>query len=415
MEPEQTMESKESKWKIVLLVGVFTLLGFSSGVVVGQLPNSPLTLTSQSMPTEAKDEFASFWEVWNLVHERYYDLPVDDTLLAQGAIEGMLNSLEDPFTRYLSPEDEAISREQMEGEFEGIGAHVTEEDGAVTIISPIDGSPAEAAGLRPGDIMREADGVELTGMPLDEAAALVRGPKGTAVNLLIERDGETFEIEIVRDAITVPSVAGELREDNIAYVRITQFGENTAQDLEDLLEELMADNPDGMIVDLRRNPGGSLSTVLDIADEFLDEGLIMLEEFGDGEQTNFEARTGDGLAETVPMVVLIDEGSASASEVLAGAIQDRERGILIGTQSFGKGTVQSWQGLSNGGGVRLTIARWLTPNGRWVHQDGLTPDYNIPLPDPADVEEGAEFPDTQLEAAVDYLQGEEVISIQIEE
>jgi carboxyl-terminal processing protease len=222
------------------------------------------------------------------------------------------------------------------------------------------------------------------------------------VVLGIERDGELFEVEIERDIIRVPSVRGEMLEDGLAYVRLTQFGTQTDEELEELLNTLMAQNPQGMILDMRRNPGGSLDTAVNIADQFLGDGRILLERFGDGRETEFES-TDKGLAEDIPLVVLIDEGSASASEVLAGAIQDRGRGTLIGQLSFGKGTVQTWQELSNGGGVRITTARWLTPDENWVHGEGLSPDYYIPLTESEE--------DDQLEAAVDFLLGKEIISI----
>jgi carboxyl-terminal processing protease len=295
----------------------------------------------------------------------------------------------------------------MSGEFQGIGAEVEERDGFIMIVSPIDGSPAEAAGLQPGDRLLAADGIELTGMDVSEAAALVRGPAGTAVLLLISRGDEQFELEIVRDVVALKSVRSEIMEGNIAYLRLNRFGDKSSDELFEALDELMAANPDGLILDLRRNPGGSLSTAVDIADEFLPKGIILREKFGNGNERLYES-TDKGLAEEIPLVVLIDEGSASASEVLAGAIHDEERGTLIGQTTFGKGTVQTWQGLSNGGGVRLTIARWLTPKETWVHKEGLEPDYFIPMPEfNADVE----FEDTQLQAALDFLMGEKIISV----
>jgi carboxyl-terminal processing protease len=318
----------------------------------------------------------------------------------------MLNTLKDPNTRYLSPEQENAARSSMQGEIEGIGAEVTEaEDGSIVIVSPYEGSPAEDAGLQPGDILREADGVPLTGMPVSEAAALVRGPAGTVVNLTIEREGETFQVEVTRGVIRVPSVRGEILENNIAYARLSRFGNESAAELNQLLTELLAQNPSGLILDLRGNPGGALETAIGIADEFLPEGLILTEQFGNETDKIFEA-TDEGVAQEIPLVILIDQGSASASEVLAGAIRDRERGVLIGTTTFGKGTVQTWWSLSNQGGLRITTARWLTPAGTWVHDTGLEPDYFVALPD---VETPEEFTDTQLEAAVDYLTGQPVI------
>lgn len=391
---------------------IFTFIGaiiiFVTGYLIGQSPNAPIHLFRETAVSATQNEqFDPFLEVWDLVHERYLRQPVDDTALIEGAIDGMLATLEDPHTRYLSPDDQLAAQESMDGEFQGIGAEVQDVDGAITIVTPIDGSPAEAAGLQPGDILREADGVPLTGMDVTEAAALVRGPAGTTVNLVIERNGELLDVPIVRDVIKLATVRGELLEEGIAYIRLSRFGNNTDEELADLLPELLDENPTGLILDLRRNPGGSLDTTVEIADQFLDEGLVLVERFGDGDLRPFEV-DDDGLAQDIPMVVLIDEGSASASEVLAGAIQDRGRGVIIGQISFGKGTVQTWHTLSNDGGVRVTIAEWLTPEESSIDQIGLTPDFYIPLPE---VEEGVEPEDTQLQAAIDYLLGETIISI----
>ncbi len=401
------MTSRSRSTVLSLLIG---FLAFSAGYLLAQSPSAPITLfgPQSTTPDEASAQFDSFWEVWDLVHRRFFDQPLDDGRLIEGAIDGMLAVLDDPHTRYLSPEDEANARENMDGSFQGIGAEVEEVDGAVIIVSPIDGSPAQEAGLLPGDIVRQADGQDLTGMNLDEVVGLVRGPAGEAVVLQIERDGILFEVEIVRDVIKLASVRSEMLEDDIAYIRLSRFGNTTTQELEDSLEALLAVNPQGLILDLRRNPGGSLDTVVQIADQFLPEGTVLLERFGDGRERVLDS-TRKGMAEEIPMVVLVDEGSASASEVLAGAIQDRERGILIGQQTFGKGTVQTWHRLANGGGVRITVARWLTPNQSWIHHQGLTPDYSVKLPDPA--ESQAESEDTQLQAAIAYLLGQPIDSL----
>ena len=393
----------------ILFVAVFAIIiSFNAGYVFGQSPVAPYRVFPASFPTgDTGEAFAPFWEAVDLVQSRYYQQPVDENLLMEGAISGMLETLEDPHTIYLSPEIESALRDEYEGdtEIQGIGAEVTMEEGDIVVVSPFDGSPAAEAGLRPGDILREANGVELTGMSAAEAAEIVRGPKGSEVILLIERDGETFEVVVERDIIKIKSVQGRILEENLAYVRLSRFGLQTDEDLEEVLRELMAETPDGLILDLRSNPGGGLDTVVEVADEFLPEGLILVQEFGDGMEREFESKEG-GLAEEIPMVVLIVEGSASASEVLAGAIRDRERGVLIGQSSFGKGTVSSWLPLSNGGGLRLTISRWLTPDEIWVHQEGLSPDYGIVLPE---FDPDQEFEDTQLQAAIDYLLGEKVI------
>ncbi len=379
------------------------VVSFATGYMTGQSPFAPVQVfPNPNMPREAEQVFRPFWEVWNLVHEEYVDQPVDDVALTEGAIEGMLATLDDPNTRYLSPEDEARARESMSGEFQGIGAEIERVGDDIVVVSPIEGSPAEAAGLRPGDILRQADGIDLTGMDIFEAAEIVRGPAGTAVTLLIERDNQQLEITIIRDVIKVPSVRGEMLADNIAYIRLTRFGDNTAQELETLLTDLIAQNPQGLILDLRRNPGGSLNTAIEVADQFLPETTVLIERFGDGSEEIYRS-TEAGLAEDIPMIVLIDEGSASASEVIAGALRDEQRAVLIGQTSFGKGTVQTWRRLSNGGGVRITIARWLTPAGRWVHGQGLEPDIVVPLPEETSSSEMPE--DTQLQTAINYLLG----------
>ncbi len=401
---------KERAFTISTVI-IIIFLAFSMGYFLGQSPWAPYPLfgAATTTPDEAKKTFEPFWEAWDMVHARYYDLPVDDELLTEGAIDGMLAVLGDDHTRYLSPRDEEAARQSMSGEFQGIGAEVEGRDGFITVVSPIDGSPAAAADLRPGDRLLKADGVDLFGMDVSDAAALVRGPAGTAVLLLISRGDEQFELEIVRDVVELKSVRSEILDDNIAYLRLNRFGDKSGEELSDALTELMASNPDGLILDLRRNPGGSLTTAVDIADEFLPQGIILIEEFGNDSQRLHEA-TNKGIAEDIPLVVLIDEGSASASEVLAGAIRDDDRGTLIGQTTFGKGTVQTWQSLSNGGGLRLTIARWLTPNETWVHKEGLDPDYFIPLPE-FDADADVEFEDTQLQAAIDFLLGETIISV----
>lgn len=399
---------QENRWLRSTTLIVLLLLSFLGGYALAQSSLAPVRLYGgPPLSNEVQQSFEPFWETWELVHTRYYQQPVVDEALVEGAIAGMLETLGDEHTRYLSPADQESAERSFSGEYQGIGAEVESVEGAITIVSPIDGSPAQAAGLQPGDIIRAADGVVLTDMDVAEAAALVRGPADTAVTLLIERDGETFEIEIVRGTVKLVSVKGEMLEEGLAYVRLSHFGEETAVELRDVLEELVAQNPTGLILDLRRNPGGALDTTVTIADQFLPEGTVLVERFGDGRERLFESEAG-GLVEELPLVVLIDEGSASASEVLAGAIQDRGRGTLIGQTSFGKGTVQTWHTLANEGGVRITIAQWLTPDNSSIHKEGLTPDYFIPLP----TEESAgEFQDTQLQAAIDFLMGKEVISI----
>ncbi|MFK7804441.1 MAG: S41 family peptidase [Anaerolineae bacterium] len=382
------------------------IITFSLGYAAGQSRWAPIRLTGLAgqTPAEAQEAFTPFWEVWDLVNRNSLQRPLEPTVLVQGAIDGMLATLDDPHTAYLPPVEQSAMEDSIGGELQGIGAEVESIEGAITIVSPFDGSPAAEAGLQPGDIIREADGTILNEMDVGEAASLVRGPAGTDVALIIERDGEQFPITITRGIIDIPSVLGEMLTGDaagIAYIRINRFGEKTAEELETLLAEVIDPNPAGIVLDLRRNPGGSLTTVVDVADQFLPESVILIEDFGDGDPEIFEA-TDEGLLEQGQIIVMIDGGSASAAEVLAGAIRDNDRGILLGTTTFGKGTVQNWFSLRDGSGVRITTARWLTPDDIWVHENGLEPDITVEL------DEGFIRPmenDAQFDEAVDYLLG----------
>lgn len=391
------MKNRLLRILLFLFAGVFIFL---SGYAVGQSGRPPLAMLNNLRSNSQGNEevFEPFWETWNLLHAEYVDQPLDDQLLAEGAIEGMLATLDDPNTRYLSPEEEIAARQSLDGNIEGIGVEVTIIDGDLVIVAPYEGSPAEASGLKEGDILREADGVVLTGLDIAEAASYVRGPAGTSVTLLVERDSELIEVTVERGVMTVSAVRGEIIDEGIAYVRLGRFDSNAGEDLKGLLEELMESRPAGIILDLRSNPGGSLSSAIEVSDHFLSEGIILQERFGNGSEKLYESNDG-GLAEELPLVVLINEGSASAAEVLAGAISDRQRGVLIGNTSFGKGTVQSWKSLSNGGGLRITTARWLTPEGSWVHGLGIEPDVIVSNTEPS---VNGNF-DSQLQAAITYL------------
>lgn len=391
-----------------VLMVVYSLLLIGAGIWIGQSDIFVMLSggISADTPTSLRREFAPFWEVWSFVHEEYFDQPLDDTALVEGAMRGMLESLGDRNTIYLPPSEHQASEDRFNGQFQGIGTTIEMIDDRVVIVAPFEGSPAEKAGLRPGDVLVSADGTDLDGLDIAEVGALVRGPAGTVVLLEIDRNGDIFAVDVMRDIIDVPSVRTELLEDGVGYVRINQFGDLTDEELKEQLPALMAEMPVGLVIDLRNNPGGGLHTVVDVAEQFIGEGTILTERFGDGREVTFES-DADGLATEIPVAVLINEGSASASEVLAGALRDQGRGVLIGNTSFGKGTVQNNRTLSNGGGVRITIARWLTPDGEWVHETGLQPDFVVLFAEDA----SAESEDVQLQAAIDYLLGREVTGV----
>ena len=412
------MENKGFRTCLSIGIGAFVLLAvFLAGSGVGYFaprlleteqpavvedvicPECPYPDPSGSTPEEVEELFAPFWETWDIVHENYVDQPVDDTALMRGAIEGMLNALDDRHTSYMSPEEFTQANESLEGEYEGIGAWVDITGDYVEIISPMRGSPAAEAGLQPNDRIIGINGEDMTDVPGDLVLQRILGPAGTDVTLTVERNGETFTVTITRAEIVVPTVESEMLEDNIAYVALYTYGENTTQQLRNALQDLLDQNPDGLIFDLRDNGGGFLNTAIQVVSEFIGEGVVMYEEYGDGRLITYDAISG-GLATEIPLVVLVNGGTASASEITAGAIQDYNRGPLVGTTTFGKGSVQSWIELEdNAGGVRVTIARWLTPDQRQISEVGLEPEYIVEITE-EDIEAGR---DPQLDKAIEVL------------
>ena len=408
--------------KLVLgsLVGLLLLTGvFSAGMLVGNLipateqlpiirdliPVVPTVEPEQqsATPEEYQTLFVPFWEAWNIVHNQFVDQPLDDVALMRGAIRGMMDAVGDKQTFYMDPVVYETETSALSGEYEGIGAYVDTDGEYLTIISPIEGSPAEAAGLKPGDQIIAINGVDMTGTTPEQARQKVLGPAGTTVILTVTREGEADSLEFIltRARITIPSVTGEMLENNIAYVDINQFGEKTTGELSAVLDELLAQNPSGIIIDLRNNPGGYLHTSVEVASEFIDSGVILYEQYGDGNRDTYNA-LGNGRATEFPIVVLVNEGSASASEILAGALQDYERAQLVGVQSYGKGSVQQWVPLSDEqGAARVTIARWLTPEERLIDGIGLTPDFIVEITE----EDFANELDPQLDKAIEVLLG----------
>jgi len=397
-------------------IAVILLLGaFSGGILVGWFIPKDNVLASQNNPdpiasedtitpsssTDTEVLFAPFWEAWNLVKENYVDQPVDETAMMRGAISGMLESLGDQHTSYMDPDQYQQANMQMDGDYEGIGAWVDITGEYLIITSPMPDSPAEKAGLKPNDTIIAVDGEDMTGVDGNIVLQHILGPAGTDVTLTVLRQdaGEPFDVTITRAKITVPSVTHEMLDNDIAYVQISTFGEDTTQDLKAALKDLMKQNPKGMILDLRNNGGGYLNTAIEVVSQFIPEGVVMYEEYGDGTRQEYKAQS-NGLATDIPMVVLVNEGSASASEITAGAIQDLGRGKLVGMTTYGKGSVQNWIPLSNDqGAVRITIARWLTPSGRQIHEVGLEPDFKVEITQ-EDYDAGK---DPQLDKAIELL------------
>lgn len=403
---------------LIAIVAVILFGGtFAGGVMVGLLvprlnslpvPTLPADIPVQSItqvPTAAVGDnetlFQPFWQAWDILHEEYVDQPLDDTALMQGAIKGMIEALGDKHSSYMDPDQFVQATQSLEGEYEGIGAWVDLTGDYLTIISPIPNTPAEKAGLQAGDQIIAIDGEDMTGVPSDIVHKKVLGPAGSSVTLTILRvDGSTLDVTIVRANVIIPSVISELRDDDLAYVQIVQFGEKTTSELKQQLKTLMKEDPKGLILDLRNNGGGYRDTAVQVLSEFLPSRQVaMLEEFGDGTIQKFYTE-GRGQALEIPMVVLINEGSASASEIVAGALQDYTRAKLVGVTSYGKGSVQVWLPLDNDqGAVRVTIARWLTPESRQINDVGLTPDDVIEITE----EQFTAGEDPQLDRAVEIL------------
>jgi carboxyl-terminal processing protease len=369
------------------------------------VPTETFETREPSEPVDLDELFKPFWETWEILENQYVDQPLDKEALMRGAIQGMLEALGDQHTSYMDPDQFRQANIPLDQEYEGIGAWVDTNAEYLTIVTPMPGSPAEAAGLRPGDQVIAVDGDDMTGIDGSLVIRRVLGPAGSTVRLTISRsmgedaEPQIFDVEIVRARINIPSAEGEILEGEIAYLQLFQFGENTRSEMRDILADLLSQNPRGLILDLRNNGGGYLTTSVEVASEFIADGIILVEEYGDGRRDVYRAQRG-GLATGIPLVVLINEGSASASEIVAGAIQDYNRGLLVGVPSFGKGSVQNWVPLSEEqGAVRVTIARWLTPNERQIHEVGLEPDVFVELTE----EDLLADRDPQLERAIELL------------
>jgi len=326
-------------------------------------------------------DFSLFWKVWNILKEKYVDRGnLDAKKLFYGAIKGMLAATGDPYTTFFDPEEQKSFNEDMSGKFEGIGAEMGIRDEVLTIIAPLDDAPAEKAGLRPNDKILKIDGEKTTNLALEEAVGKIRGPKGTEVKLTIFRNGEaeSRDVTVVRDVINVKSVKLDMRDDGIAILRVSRFGDDTDREFHLAVSELVGKNPKGIVLDLRSNPGGLLDSAISMASLMIPSGqTVVWEEDGKGERKGEKTFGGDILS-GVPMVVLIDEGSASASEILAGALRENRKNVtLVGKKSFGKGSVQELVPVGTDMSVKVTIARWLTPNGNQINEKGISPDTEV--------------------------------------
>lgn len=401
---------------IMVVLATLVVFGAFSAGYLARATQSPALVPSVAASTgpqtpqivfsdeDVPPQFKVFWEAWAYVQEQFYgEIPAEENRV-YGAIRGMVNTYGDENTAFIEPSRAAIFREDVSGSFEGIGAAVRmDEMGRLIIAEPFAGRPAAEAGLLRGDVVLAVDGVSLQDLSLYEAIGLIRGPAGTTVTLTVFRDGvdEPFDVPVVRARIELEVVESDRLEGDIGYVRLTDFSRGAAGKVAEAIRALEAEGSlKGLIFDLRDNPGGLLDESIFVSSQFVGEGVITTERLKEGKEQVYEAQPG-GVALDVPLVVLINRGSASASEIVAGAIQANDRGTLLGEQTFGKGTVQIPHTLSDGSELRVTIAEWLTPAGKQINGEGIVPDVYVERTQ----EDFVEGRDPQLERAVEYLSG----------
>ena len=400
------MKKNNNNLTNVLLVLSFIVLIFGSGYKLGEYKNRSSPLNPTSYTLHPNINFDLFWETWNKLQERYVDQKkIDSKKMYMGAIKGMVASVEDPYTFFLTPEENKQTKDDLGGKFEGIGAQLGLKDNRIIIIAPLKKSPAEVSGVKPGDFINKVDDVSTNNWTLAQAVSKIRGPKNTKVKLTLERNNKEIVMIIVRQQIIVSSV--ELSyEKNIAVLKVNQFGDNTNDEWNKAADEINGKWSNkqiiGLVLDLRDNPGGYLEGSVYLASEFLPLGKLVVKQeatlYGDKEYLVSRI----GVLKEIPLVVLINKGSASASEILAGALRDHNRAQLVGEKSFGKGSVQEALDLKEGAGLHVTVAKWVLPNGDWINGKGIDPKIKVIN----EIKEGNTITkevDKQLEKAIELL------------
>lgn len=376
---------------ITLIVAFLTfVLGWQLGLRNFQAKMSDfrpvVSFNNEISPRNQNIDFKLFWQVWDLVSSEYVDKKaIDPQKMFYGAVAGMVASLGDPYTVFLPPTEQKSTQEEINGSFEGVGIQLGyDKEKRLAVIAPVQNTPADRAGIKPGDLILKINDKEAVSLSLPEAVNLIRGPKGTTVSLEIYHDGDAKAktVELKRDTIVVESVKFEEKTTpkgkKVALIKLSRFGERTFAEWSKAVSDTLASGPDVIILDMRNNPGGLLDGAVFIGSEFIKDGNIVLQENAKGEKIPYKVNR-EGKLLNLPLLVLINKGSASASEIVAGAIQDTKRGKLIGEISFGKGTIQESQDLPEKTGIHITTAKWLTPDERWIHQKGLTPDVEVIL------------------------------------
>jgi carboxyl-terminal processing protease len=415
-----------SKFRLYIIIAALCILTGGIGYKLGERkasvsfsPGKGIVLNQQT-PSSINVDFGLFWDVWQRLTTSYVDKGmVDPQKMLQGAISGMVASIGDPYTTYLPPTDNSNFKQTLGGAFEGIGAELGITNGHVMVIAPLKGTPAEAAGIKAGDYIVKVDGTDSTTWTVDQAVDKIRGPKGTTVKLSVLHADATnpVDISIVRNTINVPSIDSWIKpvsqiseisdmpaaknlsqSTTVAYIRITQFGDNTNSEFDKAVSDVVAagSSVKGLVLDLRNNPGGYLDGAVYVGSEFINSGTIVSQINSDGSKQDYPVNRAGKLL-TIPIVVLINKGSASAAEIVSGALRDHKRATLIGETSFGKGSVQTPEDLSNGGSVHITTGKWYTPNGDSISKKGITPDITV------SEDTSTATSDAQLEKAIEQL------------
>jgi carboxyl-terminal processing protease len=397
--------------KVIFFVGLatfFFIFGYTLGEAPGHLANTQATEGEVTgldgpVPDWMDDDvsFSMFWDVWTMLQEDFVDSPASNKDLYYGALKGLVWGLKDPYTTFFDPEMAEEFNQQLDGTFYGIGAEIGLDDsGNVVVVTPLDGTPADKAGLLPEDYILKIDGTETAGMSVNEAVSKIRGDKGTTVTLTLGRPGqEPFDVAIVRNEIKIDSVKWEVRDDGVAVVNINVFNEDTTNLFAEAVQDIQDQQAEKLIIDVRNNPGGLLDSAIDLAGYWIGDKVAVIEDTGE-DKIDLNA-SGLPVLSRLETVVLVNGGSASASEILAGALQDYNEATVIGEQSFGKGSVQEYHDLPDGSAVKITIARWLTPLGRSIDKEGIAPDQVVPYS--SDDTQHVDT-DNQLQAAIDFLQ-----------
>ncbi len=402
--------------KFLLVVFIAFLLGLQLGrrdvILSWHNYNPALSIINKEAPKYFSIDFGLFWRTWDLLSKEYIDKKaLDPQKLFYGAISGMVASLGDPYTVFLVPEAQKSTREDLGGSFDGVGIELGfNPEKRLVVIAPLSKTPADKAGILAGDLITKIDSKDTTGMNLPDAVKLIRGLKGTAVNLDILRAGlsEPKTYTLTRDTIIVKSVEVSFKDTKsrkkVALIKLSRFGERTNDEWNSAVAEILSAKAQAVILDVRNNPGGFLESAVFIVSEFLDGGDAVLQESNDGVKIPYKVNRAGKLL-NIPLEVLINKGSASASEIVAGSLQDRKRAVLIGEKSFGKGTIQQAQELENGTGIHITVAKWLTPNSRWVNElGGLSPDVLVELPKASEGQPLDSAKDPQLDKALELLE-----------